>query len=259
MTERVTRLQPETGRRYLLLVRAGDKSLHRNWIDANSERKFDLLVSYYGTQVGRYRDDGEFYHALAGPAWPTYHAIMRDNPQLRESYDYVGFADDDLDANMATWNALFAFCERHGFDLAQPSIIGPISYPITAPVPHLRYRLTTFVEIMCPIFARRALAICYPSFGESVSGWGINHVWPRLLGKHGGRLAIIDEISVTHTKALGSGILYQFLQDRGIDPTTERAEVMARHGIEAADIRELSRVHRSVLRAIWYRMRRFFL
>jgi hypothetical protein len=121
MTERVTRLQPETGRRYLLLVRAGDKSLHRNWIDANSERKFDLLVSYYGAQVGRYRDDGEFYHALAGPAWPTYHAIMRDNPQLRESYDYVGFADDDLDADTATWNALFAFCERQGFDLAQPS------------------------------------------------------------------------------------------------------------------------------------------
>jgi enoyl-CoA hydratase/carnithine racemase len=130
---------------------------------------------------------------------------------------------------------------------------------VSARVSILPNRRTTFVEIMCPIFASRALAICYPSFGESVSGWGINHVWPRLLGKHGGRLAIIDEISVTHTKALGSGILYQFLQDRGIDPTTERAEVMARHGIEAADIRELSRVHRSVLRAILYRMRRFFL
>lgn len=258
MPEKLTRWKPEAGRRYLLLVRAGDNSLHRNWIDANTERKFDLLVSYYGAQEGRYRNDGEFYHVMAGPAWPAYHEIIRDNPHLRESYDYVGFADDDLDADMATWNALFVFCDRHGFDLAQPSIRGPISYPITAPVPNLLYRLTTFVEIMCPFFSRRALAVCYPSFGESVSGWGINHIWPRLLAKHRGKLAIIDSISVTHTRALRSGPLYQLLDDRVIDPTAELANVLVRYGIEGPDIREVSRVHRTVMHAILYKMKQFF-
>jgi hypothetical protein len=253
MPEPLTRLKPDAGRNYLLIVRAGDKSLHGNWIVADSERKFDLLVSYYGTTQDRYRNDGEFYHVLTGPGWPAYHEIMRDNPGLRERYDYVGFADDDLDADMATWNALFAFCRRHHFDLAQPSIIGPISYPITAPVPGLLYRLTNFVEIMCPIFSARALSICYPSFGESVSGWGINHIWPKWLAKHRGRLAIIDSISVTHTKPLRSGSLYVTLNDNGIDPTAELASVMARHGIEKADIRELKRVHKTILQAIWYK------
>ena len=244
MSERLTRLKPEAGRRYLLLVRAGDESLHRNWIDTSEDRKFDLLVSYFGAQEGRYREDGEFYHVQTGPAWPAYHEIMRNNPLLRESYDYIGFADDDLDADMATWNALFVCCEAHGFDLAQPSILGPVSYPITAPVPGLLYRRTNFVENMCPIFSRRGLSICHPSLGESVSGWGICHVWPKLLMQHDGRLAIIDQISVTHTRELHSGSLYRLLQDRGIDPMSERASVMARNGIEGPDIRELSRVPR---------------
>jgi len=256
MPEQVTRVKPGTGRRFLLITRAGDNSLHRNWVAADGERKFDLLVSYYGAQEGRYRNDGEFYHALKGTAWPTYFAILRDNPHLRENYDYIGFADDDLDADLATWNALFSFCQRHGFDLAQPSILGPISYPITAPVPNLLYRVTNFAEIMCPIFSKRALEICYGTFAESVSGWGINHVWPRLLAKHQGKIAIIDSISVTHTKALGSGFLYKVLGEGGIDPTTEMFSVMARYGIERADIRELARVHRTALYAIRYKMMR---
>jgi hypothetical protein len=255
IAEKLTRVKPNTGRRFLLVVRAGDNSLHPNWIIKNSERKFDLLVSYFGGQEGRYQNDGEYYHVRTGPAWPAYHEIIRDNPHLREGYDYVGFADDDLDADMATWNALFAFCHRHGFELSQPSILGPVSYPITAPVPGLLYRLTTFVEIMCPVFSRRALSICYPSFGESVSGWGINHIWPRLLAKHGGKLAIIDSISVTHTRALGSGSLYKLLDGRGIDPTAEMASVMARNGIEGPDIREVSRVHATRLNAILYKIK----
>ncbi len=256
MSEILSRLKPESGRRFLLIIRAGDRSVHQKWFDAGADRNFDLLISYYGTKAGRYQDDGKFYHEMTGPAWPAYHAIMRDNPRLRESYDHVGFADDDLDAKMPIWNALFAFCHRQGFDLAQPSILGPISYPITAPVPGLLYRRTNFVEIMCPIFSRRALAVCYPSFGESVSGWGINHIWPRLLAKHGGKLAIIDQHSVTHTRPLRSGTLYTHLQGQGIDPTAERASVMARHGIAEADIRELSRVHKTVLRSILYRIKK---
>jgi hypothetical protein len=183
---------------------------------------------------------------------------MRDNPRLREGYDYVWFVDDDLEADMATWNALFVFCDRHRFDLAQPAILGPISYAITAPVPGLLYRLTNFVEIMCPVFSKRALAICYPTFAESVSGWGINHIWPRLLAQHRGKLAIIDSICVTHTRPLRSGPLYKLLDDRGVDPTTEMARVMARYGIEHTDVRELSRVHKTVSQAILYRLRRFF-
>jgi hypothetical protein len=256
LPEALYRAKPATGRRYLLVVRAGDESLHRNWIDAKSERNFDLLVSYYGTETGRYQNDGEYYHVLPGPRWTTHHAILRDHRYLHEIYDHVCFACDDLDADGATWNALFAFCDRQNFDLAQPAILGPVSYAITAPIPNLLYRLTTFVEVMCPVFSKRGLAICWPSFGESVSGWGLNHIWPKLLAEHQGKLAIIDAVRVTHTRALREGSLYQLIEDLGIDPTAERGRVMAQHGIEQADIRELSRVHRTMWRALLYRLKR---
>ncbi len=255
MPDRLKQLKPDAGRRYLLAVRAGEESLHRNWIDANSERHFDLLVSYFGNVGGEYSDDGEYYHVMTGPPWPAYHEIMRNNPHLREKYDYVCFADDDLAAPASVWNALFICCDRHGFDLAQPAINGPISYPITAPVAGLRYRRTSFVENMCPVFSRRALAVCHATFGDSFSGWGISHIWPRLLAKNGSRLAIIDSVCVTHTRALRTGSLYKLLETSGVDPTSERNQVMANHGIEKADIRELSRVHINIWQAILYRLK----
>ena len=41
-------------RRNLVVLRAGDNSLHHGWLDAPA-RDFDLFVSYYGSAPGRHR------------------------------------------------------------------------------------------------------------------------------------------------------------------------------------------------------------
>ena len=43
-------------RRFLVVVRAGDASLHPAWVDPSHPRSFDLVVSYYGRDPERYRD-----------------------------------------------------------------------------------------------------------------------------------------------------------------------------------------------------------
>lgn len=235
------RSKPATGRRYLIVVRAGDNSLHRNWLAGEGGRGFDLLVSYYGDQPERYAADGEHFHHVKGSRWPAHHVIQRDNPALMASYDHVCFACDDLEADLATWNRLFAFCSHRGLDLAQPAILGPISFEITAPQPRLLYRDTTFVEVMCPVFSRRALAVCRTTFGESVSGWGLDMVWPRLLADRGWGLAIIDSICVTHTRAMGEGTLYYLLDGMGVDPRAELESLLVRFAVSAPPLEDVGR------------------
>jgi hypothetical protein len=49
----------------------------------------------------------------------------------------------------------------------------------------------------------RALRLCLGSFRDSVSGFGLDHLWPALLGGARSRIAIIDAAGVIHTRPLG--------------------------------------------------------
>ena len=61
-------------------------------------------------------------------------------------------------------------------------------------------RYTNFVELMCPVFSRSFLQICLPTFEASFSGFGLDHIWSQLGGRVPGRIAIIDDIAVAHTR-----------------------------------------------------------
>jgi hypothetical protein len=228
-------------RRNLLIVRAGDDSLHPDWLEGAVEREFDLLVSYYGAQPGHYREQADIYHEMAGPRWPAHHAICREHASTLRSYDFVAFACDDLRAGLATWNALFSVCRSFRLDLAQPAIEGDVTFPITRPVEGCLLRYTNFVEIMCPVFSRRALAGLHPTFGESVSGWGLDYLWQKfLVGK--GEIAVIDSVRVAHARPLRVGTLYTRLAEQKIDPWAEMAAVLARSNVTTVPPREIRRV-----------------
>jgi hypothetical protein len=155
-------------RRNLLVVRAGDDSLHPGWLAGEGPRDFDLLVSYYGRRPGRYRNEAEHYHEMQGPRWPAHNAICREHPEILVPYDRVCFACDDLVAELDTWNRLFATCWLYGLDLAQPAIEGHVSYEITRPVDGCVLRRTNFVENMCPVFSAKALMMLRDTFGKRV-------------------------------------------------------------------------------------------
>lgn len=218
-------------RNHLLIVRAGDDSLHPRWLGHGEPRTFDLMVSYYGDTPGRFNEGIEYYHAMKGPRWPAHHAICSHHMPLLRKYRRVGFACDDLDATPVIWNAVFNTCDWYELDLAQPAIDGHVGREITRAQPDCLLRYTSYVEVMCPVLSARALEKVHGTFGESVSGWGLDFVWSSMLPYPEYKLAIIDNLHVVHTTPIRKGSLRPTLDALGIDPQAELKQVTARRGI----------------------------
>jgi hypothetical protein len=78
------------------------------------------------------------------------------------------------------------------------------NHPLTEQREQVSFRYTQFVEIMCPIFSRRALQICLGTMRDTASGYGLDHLWPSLLGYPRGRIGIIDAVAAAHTRPIGN-------------------------------------------------------
>lgn len=123
--------------------------------------------------------------------------------------------------------------ESRSWDLAQPAL-GPGSYvahDITLQRPHLRLRFTTFVEIMAPCFSRLALKLCRPYLGATVSSWGPNHLFPKLLGYPKRAIAVVDATPVIHTRPAGGGPNSALTREQGLEPSAERDAFLRAHGL----------------------------
>ena len=82
---------PYMGKRdVLVVVCAGDTSLHDEERWFSEDRTYDLCVVYYGgddTVAQRYERDSDHYHKQQGPKWQLIRAILQKG--LHEKYDYV--------------------------------------------------------------------------------------------------------------------------------------------------------------------------
>jgi hypothetical protein len=217
--------------RFLVVVRAGDQSLHPQWTSDLDTRDWDLVVSYFGDDPHRYRGAGETRIDDKGVKFPGLYSFLTRNDTWRR-YDYILFPDDDLAAEQASLSALFAQAVELKLSLAQPALSWSsyYSHRVTVRHPSFRARWTNFIEGMAPCFERGFLETCLHTFGESQSGWGLDWVWPRLLGPETRRSAIIDAVTVTHTRPVG-GPLYTALRKLGVDAATEGSELMRRYGM----------------------------
>jgi hypothetical protein len=92
-----------------------------------------------------------------------------------------------------------------------------------------RLRYTNFIEVMAPCFSAKALAKLLPTFDENLSGWGLDYVWPMLLGSQA-NVAIIDDVQILHTRPIGAAN-YGALKERGITAWDEMNELLARRGV----------------------------
>lgn len=213
---------PGPRRPYLVVVRAGERSLHTRWLRniAPEDRNWDLCVSWYGAEAAFPPDDG-FEHHVFQPVvrkFPALYALLHENSPLW-AYDYIALPDDDLMLTWRDWNQMFAVCRAYGLDLAQPALSpeGHVTHDITARDRRHTLRFTSFVEVMTPVFSRAALRLCAPTFKNAVAGFGLDNVWPKLLGGSGARdrIAIIDSINAVHTRPVGVGYDLQAAIEEG--------------------------------------------
>jgi hypothetical protein len=219
--------------RYLLVVRAGDRSLHPGWLAG--ARNWDLHVSYFGAQERPFGDlpEGVTLSREKGPKWLGLKDCLAAHGAFLANYTHIGFPDDDLACAGSAWSMAFSTLDSIGAALGQPALDHRsfYSYDITLRRPWLKYREVDFVELMAPIFTIDFLKRVLPSWDLNKSSWGLDMVWREIARREGRKLAIVDAASVLHTRAIGKGTQYSAGNLAGKSQYDEYRELLAAHGI----------------------------
>jgi hypothetical protein len=228
-------------RRNLIVVRAGDKSLHPQWMN-EKERNWDIVVSYYGNYPERYEGQYDLLHVFSGSKWEGVADFFFANPGIEANYDYIWLPDDDLFTTSKNIDLFFLLCKQLDLVIAQPALTknSYYSWEITLQKYNCLARLTNFVEVMAPCFKAESIAIFSKHFGENSSGWGYEWLWNYLCDVNGlNRQAIVDKTPVFHTRPIG-------VAGHGgakLNPRIENSELLKKFGIE----RYLPRVSRTIV------------
>lgn len=222
-----------TGRRNLVIVRAGNSSLHPKWLAGARERSWDLLVNYFGDDPDKYKDQDIVRIDSKGPKWPALKALIETHRAIIDRYDYVWLPDDDIACNANDINKLFEIARDENLALCQPALTlnSYFTWGVTLKPLFTRLRFTNFVEIMVPCFERDFLIRCLPTMADNLSGFGLDFIWPKMLEGTANRTAIVDAVSVTHTRPLG-GPNYTLLKERGITADEEGRELRRKHRVD---------------------------
>jgi hypothetical protein len=190
-----------SGHKNLVILRCGRTSVHPHWLAG--ERNWDFALCPYEEIPG---DPASILPpgVIAGQKWSGLYQLLSTWRGWR-TYDYIWLPDDDLLADAETINRLFTLSAEFNANIAAPALSeeSHFSHPISMKNVFSAARAVTFIEIMMPCFKREILEQLLPVIGESKTGfgWGLDYVWPHLLGYRG--LMIFDSITVRHTREAG--------------------------------------------------------
>lgn len=190
--------------RFLVISRIGQQSLHREWCGPASERRFDVLLSAYDSAVTDPRQPGTLFEYRPGAKVAGYGEIMRDHADLIARYDYVSLFDDDLSISTHDLQRLFDIVAQHQLKIAQPALSHDSYFTFAALLknPSFRLRYVNYIEMMCPIFRADVLTAIQPLYALGFES-GIDLIWCNLVSTSLQDFAVIDEITVRHTRPIG--------------------------------------------------------
>jgi hypothetical protein len=187
----------------LIIIRAGDKSLHTEWFGQN--QNFDLVVSYFGDDPTIYKDTSPRFDCK-GSKWEGLHNLLTSNQINWKNYDYIWIPDDDLRTDCNTINKFFDIVNNLNSILSQPTLDDKsfYSWPTTKQNTRFKLRKVNCVEIMAPCFRVDFLEKCLPTLEESTSGHGLDLLWGSMVDHSIENVYMIDEVTITHTRPVGS-------------------------------------------------------
>jgi tetratricopeptide (TPR) repeat protein len=187
---------------FLVVVRAGDNSLHPEWLQGSEARNWDMIVHSFGNECPWEDEEGvEIIRAtgaeIKGPKLRAIHALYERKKNHFLSYEYVFFPDDDLAADVETFNRIFLLADHFGLHYAQPALTHDSfmgAWGITMENRSFLLRYTNFVEVMAPVFSRAYLQLCAPSFIENISGYGLDLLWSSWIPSPLSRWKVIRDV-----------------------------------------------------------------
>ena len=191
-------------KKYLIISPLGDKSICEEWLQEN--RDFDVVFIYYGdnlTVAEQYLKYTPYIFTAKGTKFCLIKSFIQDNLEFISQYSHIWFPDDDVKISTSEINRLFKFAKEWNLSICQPSMDGYVSHEITKPVENSLLRYTNFVEVLAPMFDLESLLKIYHSFDLNYSSFGFDYLWAHLLNYPQDKIAIIDDIIMTHTKPVG--------------------------------------------------------
>ena len=213
--ERNISLMKNSEKKNLIIVRAGDDSLHEDWLEG--ERNWDIIVSCYGNPPHQWkRDDIMFLFYRGGKGDGLYDAFQQV-PGLLDKYDYIMMADDDFKMTADDINRTFDTMREHDLQIGQPSFSHQ-SYGLYFPTyhnPRFKIRFTNFVENGVACLHRSVWQQLLPIFDDNPMGYYIDNFWARLTDDPARQVALIDEVQVTHSRIYESGGLHRKMKQYG--------------------------------------------
>jgi hypothetical protein len=190
--------------KHLIISPLGDKSICKEWLKGDTN--FDIVFLYYGDNLTTPEDYLKYtphVYAAKGTKFSLIKAFIQDNLELISQYSYIWLPDDDVRISTEEINRLFKLAKEWDLNICQPSMDGYVSHEITKPIKDNLLRYTNFVEVLAPMFNLDSLLKVYETFDENYSSWGFDYLWAHLLGYPQDKIAIIDDIIMTHTKPVG--------------------------------------------------------
>lgn len=218
----------------LVIVRAGKTSLHGGWMgDGFAARNWDIVVSYFDKDsfTAHITEEGvvPVYHQCG--KWDGIFATINDFENI-DHYKFVWLPDDDIETDCKTINDIFSMMRKYELSVAQPSLSSDSYFSSlhVAQCDRFILRYSNFVEIMVPCLRKDVLLHILPDFEFTLSGYGLDSVWHRLDAVSNNRAAILDSISVRHTRPVGSK-LRATIAKRGTTPKDEGKNLRAKYGM----------------------------
>ena len=217
-------------KRFLVIGRVGGKSLHENWVaETSCTRTWDLQLNAYGDTASKIADVDLPTVIDQGTKWDSLARHFRANPELLDRYEYVMLPDDDLLMAASGINRIFEVAVTHDLTIAQPamSMDSFVSYPVLMQCPGFQLRYTNHLECMSPCIKTSYMKVLLPIIEKYVCGWGADHIWALLMQDPPFKAAVIDEVTMTHTRAFYTGTLYDSFAKQGVNPFDEAKVVTA--------------------------------
>ena len=219
--------------RNLIVAPCGNASslFATHWLSDPEAREFDVCLLFYHAEINDPTLPGKvehFYHLKDFKYKMIYNLLTNVAPQLLDEYEYFFFIDDDIAFRTADINRMFELSRTFDMSITQASLSHNsfCSWPIFKNKANCLLRYMGQVEVMAPLFSREALIKCLPSFNENKSSWGLDSVWPKILGYPRNKLGVFDAVIMEHTRPVGGGELYKKIK---ADPYQEWQEIIEKY------------------------------
>jgi hypothetical protein len=236
------------GFKNIIIAPCGNRStIFRDfWLKYKEEREFEVCLLFYHEQINDlslYTTADHFYH-LKGFKYHMIHRLLTEvHPEWLQQYDHFYFLDDDIEIDTRQINTLFSLSKGFGSQISCAALTRDsyCSWPIFKQAGNSFCRFVGQIEVMAPLFSREALQRCLETFIANRSSWGMDSVWPKILGYPEDRLVVFDTVTMRHIHPVGQGELYQKI---GVDPHDEWNSITTRYGAKKENYTEYGRLMR---------------